>query len=204
MALVHRGVRTCRRRTGAARWPWYCTCAAPVDCSCSSGGVKLDVDGKHQLPIGVKTVKTTGNCPVPRVEGELEVGGSRGRGKPWDASSGMGGSQRGEVAWLKKCSWTWATARRVRRGAVRGAVRGRVRAVLERQTSPKIGPNCSAAATTKKEFFNSPVVHLVHTLPGAACIVVMSRVHGRAPAADAHVHIDLLCTFVFNRLNSIS
>ena len=132
---------------------------------------------------------------MPRVEGELEVGGSRGRGKPWDASSGMGGSQRGEVAWLKKCSWTWATARRVRRGAVRGAVRGRVRAVLERQTSPKIGPNCSAAATTKKEFFNSPVVHLVHTFPGAACIVVMSR--GRAPAADAHVHIDLLCTFVF-------
>ena len=43
---------------------------------------------------------------TPHVEGELgweELADAARAGTLWDASSGLGGSQRGEVAWLKKC-----------------------------------------------------------------------------------------------------
>ena len=44
---------------------------------------------------------------IPHVEGELrweELAGAARAGKLWDDGSGLGGSQRGEVAWLRKCA----------------------------------------------------------------------------------------------------
>ena len=63
-----------------------------ADRSCSSSGVQITPMQDQRT--------------MPHVEGELrweQLAGAARTGNLWDDSSGLGGSQRGEVAWLKKC-----------------------------------------------------------------------------------------------------
>ena len=78
-----------------------------------SSDVDIDVDGEDELSVGrrERTGSVGGRSDrqllhIPHVEGELrweQLAGAARTGNLWDDSSGLGGSQRGEVAWLKKC-----------------------------------------------------------------------------------------------------
>ena len=81
----------------------------------SSSEFHLGVDGEGNQILSVggreRTRSFGARCDsqllhMPHVEGELrweQLAGAARTGNLWDDSSGLGGSQRGEVAWLKKC-----------------------------------------------------------------------------------------------------
>ena len=84
-----------------------------ADGSRSRSDVEIDTDGEDQLSTGERerSLPFGGRSDrqllqLPHVEGELlweQLAGAARTGNLWDDDSGLGGSQRGEVAWLKKC-----------------------------------------------------------------------------------------------------